>query len=332
MRCRAGVFVLTALAPLWAASAHAEPAGGRELTLAATPMALNPRDESIAVNRRLAYRGGLVITSADDDFGGLSGLVVSADGATALAVSDAGHWVTFGLTYDAGRLTGVGDGRIAPLRDPNGRPLDGGKTLGDAEGLARLADGTYAVSFERRHRVWRYDVAAEGFDARPRTIRTPPALEEATNNAGLEAIAQLPGGDLLAITEGTFDADDNLAGWRISAKNDRPLALRHDRPFNLTDMALLPTGGVLTLERRYSPIGGVGAQMRLIPAAELDGNGPLDGEIVYRSTAGETVDNMEGLAVRRGEDGETLVYAVSDDNFNPLQRTILMMFALDLSE
>jgi hypothetical protein len=38
---------------------------------------------------------------------------------------------------------------------------------------------------------------------------------------------------------------------------------------------------------------------------------------------------MEGVSARRGPNGETLVYVVSDDNFNaPLQRTLLMMFEL----
>jgi hypothetical protein len=41
------------------------------------------------------------------------------------------------------------------------------------------------------------------------------------------------------------------------------------------------------------------------------------------------IDNMEGLSVRKTADGKTLVYAISDDNFNaPLQQTLLMMFEL----
>ena len=35
---------------------------------------------------------------------------------------------------------------------------------------------------------------------------------------------------------------------------------------------------------------------------------------------------MEGIAVRRGAHGETLLYIISDDNYNALQRTVLMMF------
>jgi hypothetical protein len=35
---------------------------------------------------------------------------------------------------------------------------------------------------------------------------------------------------------------------------------------------------------------------------------------------------MEGLAVRRGPRGETLLYVISDDNYWRLQRTLLLMF------
>ena len=34
------------------------------------------------------------------------------------------------------------------------------------------------------------------------------------------------------------------------------------------------------------------------------------------------------LAARTADNGETLVYIVSDNNFNRLQRTLLLMFAL----
>jgi hypothetical protein len=37
---------------------------------------------------------------------------------------------------------------------------------------------------------------------------------------------------------------------------------------------------------------------------------------------------MEGLAVRDGPGGETLITIVSDDNQNRLQRTLLLQFAL----
>jgi hypothetical protein len=40
------------------------------------------------------------------------------------------------------------------------------------------------------------------------------------------------------------------------------------------------------------------------------------------------VDNYEGIDVRAGSDGKNYLYLVSDDNFNPLQNTYLLMFEI----
>jgi hypothetical protein len=43
---------------------------------------------------------------------------------------------------------------------------------------------------------------------------------------------------------------------------------------------------------------------------------------------GYQIDNMEGLAMHRNAQGETILTLVSDDNFSPVQRTLLLQFAL----
>ena len=52
------------------------------------------------------------------------------------------------------------------------------------------------------------------------------------------------------------------------------------------------------------------------------------GREIARLRAPMTVDNFEGIAARPASAGETLVYLLSDNNFNPLQRTLLLMFSL----
>ena len=65
------------------------------------------------------------------------------------------------------------------------------------------------------------------------------------------------------------------------------------------------------------------------PAAGVKAGGIINGEVLADVAMNFNIDNMEGLAVRKGENGETLVYIVSDDNFNrPLQQTLLMLFEL----
>ena len=43
---------------------------------------------------------------------------------------------------------------------------------------------------------------------------------------------------------------------------------------------------------------------------------------------GHQIDNMEGLSVHRAADGALVLTLISDDNFSPLQRTLLLQFTL----
>ena len=55
----------------------------------------------------------------------------------------------------------------------------------------------------------------------------------------------------------------------------------------------------------------------------------MDGEVVVSLAYQDAnIDNMEGLALRRGQNGETLLYMLSDNNYSGRQRTLLLMFEL----
>ena len=76
-------------------------------------------------------------------------------------------------------------------------------------------------------------------------------------------------------------------------------------------------------------MGGVGMELRHVGASELREGARLEGEVLANLSFQDTnIDNMEGIAVRRGPNGETLLYLISDNNFSPLQRTLLLMFEL----
>ena len=53
----------------------------------------------------------------------------------------------------------------------------------------------------------------------------------------------------------------------------------------------------------------------------------LSGTLLAELPARLSIDNMECLSVRV-VDGRTRVYVMSDDNYNPLQRTLLLVFEL----
>ena len=313
---------------LVAATAAAEPLAAEPLAIESRPVPLNQEDRWQTTVGALEYRGGLELSAADPNFGGLSGLEVSADGARLLAVSDRGRWIELGLVYDGdGRLAGVADGAIRAMHGAGGQPLAG--KARDAEDLARLADGRLAVSFERRHRVVLYGARALVSGPVER-LEMPRELAQAPGNGGIEGLTELGSGRLLALTEALKIGGDRVMGWLLSPTGGAAAALFYatTRDFKPTSLATLPGGDVLVLERRYSVLAGAAARLVRIAAGTIVRGALLEGDEIARISAPLTVDNFEGLAVRRDPAGGLLIYLVSDDNFNPLQRTLLLMFRL----
>lgn len=320
--------LLAALAPcLFGCVAIADEAP-RKLTIDARNVAFSTGEDAKSTVGKLVHRGTLRLTSTDREFGGISGLIVSDDGSHFLAITDASHWLTGTLQYRDERLAGVSGGEIGPLIAPDGSILKG--KLGDAEGLAGTLDSDLYVSFEGKHRIWRYPFAREGMRGKPSVVATPAELAGAPPNGGLEGITLLNDGRVLALTESLYDPAGNIRGWVLSADAEpRSLSLKPRSPFAVTDVRQLANGDVLTLERRFSTLGGVGFAMRRIQATALAADDVLDGEVVADVGMNFMIDNMEALSVRKGANGETLVYVASDDNFNtPLQQTLIMMFEL----
>lgn len=271
---------------------------------------------------RLRYRGGLSLSSADERFGGLSGLAVAENGQDFVAVSDVGYWVTGGLLYDqGGNLGGVENVFLEPFKQLNGEPIHwGGEN--DAEALATTAAGDFVIAFERHHRIWRHPRPG----ARPKVLAPPADLREQPYNGGMEAITMLADGRLMALSE-HLESNGGTVGWvQTPSGGWGRFTWKTSGGFRPTGAATLPDGRILVLERRFPP---VGARLRIVPATAIIAGGTADGQEIARLEGSITVDNMEGVAVRREPDGATLIYLVSDDNFNTLQRTLLMMFELD---
>ena len=315
--------LLLILAAVLAASAGA----AEDLVVTARPLTLNPDDPSQERIGALIWRGGLELTSPSEDFGGISGLLISPDGGAMTAVTDRGKLIRARLDYDsAGRLAGLGAVRLEPLTDPDGATLEGKKRQ-DAESLALPDESTLLVSFEHRHRLWRYPLGPEGLTGVPEAFAPAPDLEDLPNNKGIEALAALGGGRLLALTQGR-DAEPEIRAFLLQDGAWTPLSYPKEGAFTPTGAARLPDGDVIVLERRFSLLGGLRARLLRLEAAALRPGAALSGHELARLGPPLTVDNMEGIAARGGPGGETLIYLISDDNFHPLQRTLLLLFEL----
>jgi hypothetical protein len=337
-------FSAALLAAIGAAGSYALQAPGAvaataPLPLKATPIALDRRDPAHMQVGRLRYMGGLVLKSSDKSFGGLSALR-SAPGGRLLSVSDTGNWVSFVTVERDGILVGVRDGVIAPLRDVNGAvPAD--KSLGDAESLEwNPATGDAVVSFEQDHRRQYY----RGIDpARPETlvarawqVTRDPRTAGWPSNSGGEALADIGNGGAVLFSENPQGADGSNDLLVYLPGTTARLGFRPPDDFHPTDAHLLSPGRLLVLERSFSPSKGVAgalvevdiaAAVAAIAAHQTPPEPVLTGIELARFAPPLSIDNMEGLAlVRQGE--RTFVYLVSDDNFNPLQRTLLLKFEL----
>lgn len=284
----------------------------------------------------LVYRGGLALRSQSPLFGGLSGLAIDGRGRRLLAISDAGLWLSALVLYDEdGRPAGLDDVRIGPLLGRDGKPPPGDAER-DAEALTPaapaagggLGDAVY-VGFERRHRIARFPLTADGVGAAGRPIELPTAMRRAPANKGIEALAVLRAGPhkdrLVAMTERVLDDNGHHMGWLFGDGAPKRLALERIGGFDVTGLAALADGGLVVLERRFRWTEGVQMRIRHLRAGEIRPGRRMVGEILVEAGAWHEIDNMEGIAVHE-EDGETVITVVSDDNYNPLQRTLLLQF------
>ena len=315
-------YVAAALVILLGAAAASQIPAGAPVGLTAKPVPLNAEDPAQTRVGRLAFLGGIALSSPDRRFGGLSGMRFVGDGQL-LAISDDGDWLRFRLEERDGRLVGASDLSIGRMVDGDGQPIRG-KANADAEALEIEPDGTILVAFEREHRVAAY--APDG--SPPRIIAFPDRnwLMKLPGNGGIEAMARV--GELrLFLAEETGGADYNL----ILQSRDRAgsygrVRFRPPHDYKPTDAVAIGADRVLILNRRYSPLAGVSAvlmELKIDPA-RLSAAEP---RVVAEMVPPVTVDNMEAIAARQ-QGGRTFIYMASDDNFSPLQRTIVLKFEL----
>ncbi len=284
----------------------------------------------------LEFRGGLELTSNLSAFGGISGLLMP-DHDHLIAITDHGSWLKARLVYDDGRLAGLGEAEMAPLLGANGRPLAALKAH-DAESIARIGDEIF-VGIERVERIVSFAYGKDGFAARGRDIRVPRDFASFDKNASLECLTAPPSGQshagkLVVVTERSLDAAGNHRSFVLdpAAKDGEAdvlrFSVRRSDDFDVTDCTVLPPGDLLILERRFSPARGAAMRLRRLPLASIKDGALVNGPVLIEADLGYQIDNMEGIAVTQNAAGETIVTVVSDDNFSPVQRNLILQFAL----
>jgi len=300
--------------------------GSQQPLVELLPLELDSRNPQQKEFGPLEFLNGFELRSRDSRFGGLSGLTVGTDGRLYF-VSDAGYWVSAWTTLDPdGKLLDLTDWLIQPILSTTGAPVSG--PLRDAEALTRAPDGSFLVAFEQVHRIWRYPPPPATFFSPPVAVPIPAEVSRAPSNGGLEGITVFSDGRLLALTEEFQNPDKTFKGWLIEGKRFSELSYLPSEGFRVTDCATLSNGDVLVLERRYVPPGVLAARLKLVRAEKIQPGSILIGEELIKLQYPLEVDNFEGVAVQEDPRTGTVIYIVSDDNYHPLQRTLLLQFRL----
>jgi hypothetical protein len=256
----------------------------------------------------------------------------ASNGADLVAVTDNGFWLTAKARSQGGHIVALDEAELAPILGASGRPLHRSRYY-DTESLT-IADGVAYIGVERTHDVLRFDFGREGIAARARIVAVPREIKRLPNNRGLEAIGVAPPGHALAgavvaISEssGAGSDDEPTLGVILGGRQPGLFKVARHAGFDITDLAFLPGGDMLLLERWYRPLRGVGMRIRRIAGASLKPGALLDGPYLIEADLGQEIDNMEGLCVHQ-DGSKTVLTLISDDNFSFIQRTVLLEFEL----
>ncbi len=274
---------------------------------------------------KLEFRGGLVVSSKENKFGGISGIYVEHDGSTAILVSDLGYILRADLSYEDGRLASVSIPRMMRA------PLPAAIRHKDLEDIAINADGVLMLALERNSQQIAAVDLRSGKAVTRDLITLPGAAEKLGFNWGIESIGIFPegtmhAGRMIAIGERPeADSSAHIPCWIVGAGT---CSIKVRGRYDVTSARFLPDGDLIILERKFTPDLNIGMRLRRIRRTDIGVGSTMDGEILIEANLAMQIDNMEGLAVHRDVSGATILTLISDDNLNFFQRTLILQFAL----
>lgn len=288
-----------------------------------------PLPEPFELPDRFKWAGGLALTSSDPRLGGVSGLglglVPSANeqGIRMLAVTDSGTLLRGDLVFDTASTIMLQDIHKRELTAERLTDARTGLRARQAESLA-VWDEHLAVGFEANHRV---GIMRRG--TKISNLPVPIALRSLSSKKnGVEALATLPDGSLLAISEGVR-REDGLRAWIYTReqKDWSILVYEWDEGFAPTGADVTPDGRFLVVsERKFVsmreplsnrlmvvPVKDIAAGARLQPQQILDLD-PILGPVA----------NVESVAILPTADpAEFLIVVATDNNYITLLPTMI---------
>ena len=253
-------------------------------------------------------------------FGGLSGIDLSEDGQSFVAIGDNGQVTQGTIRRENGRIVAMDIPAMTGLRRPDGETVRGRDEF-DSEGITLMPGGGFCVSFERRVRVWCY----EDWTGTPSQLAGHADFVDFWVNGGPEALAAGPDGALYTIPENRTGPWHSRWVYRYRDgvwERFGPLAVPGG--FKPVGADIGPDGHFYVLERRVSLVRGFSARVRRF---RIGPEGLAGGETLLETDLG-THDNLEGIAVWRASGGGLRITMISDDNYSRFQETEVVEYAV----
>ncbi len=258
------------------------------------------------------------ISAPNPDFGGLSS--VQASGGFLTLLSDTAAWARIA------RGDGAKEWRGTITVPPTACGINDTAKERDTESITTDPEtGTFWLGFEYRNGVCRVASTEQGGVR----FRALPEMADWPKTGGPEAMTRLSNGAFLIFSErprGNGPVGDMLYVDRDPTDPTAKVTTMRYRPptgYRPVDAAQLPDGRVLVLNRRFQLPFRFSSRLSIIDKPEPKEGKIVGGPILARFD-GETLgENFEGLAI--DDDGESLtLWLVADDNFMPIQRTLLL--------
>lgn len=250
-------------------------------------------------------------------FGGISGMDLSADGESMIAVTDRGTLVQGRIDRGRNGIYGV---TALIAQKLNGAEWLTDSLVVDSEGIVLRADGSFCVSFEGSSLVGCYGSS----DRLPTVLPAHADFGKLFHNSTLEALAMDPKGRLITIPE---DAQKGAAHHTVyrwqQGRWHRWFSFAYRDGFLPVGADFGPDGRLYVLERAAG-VFGFRSRVRSW-RVERD---RADDEQTHLSTPALKHSNLEALSVWRDRQGRIRLTMVSDDNFLPLMRTEIVEYAL----
>jgi len=263
----------------------------------------------------------------------LSDLAWDKDENLLYAISDEGLLYHLQLTVNQDGLQNANVKFAIQLKDKHGKKLKG--KYSDSEGLAIInanngikGDSQLIISFENKPRIAYY--TPQG--AFIKKVRIPKILRKRkyyrSKNKALESVTVHPEYGILTAAEyplkkyhkdyqSVYSSTGKI--WHFPASPATNSAI--------TALEVLPNKDILILERAYKdPLTPIKIYLRRLKIKQCDKQKNCKTQAIasFNGADGWLLDNFEGLAHFK----DNQYFMVSDDNGNPLQKTILILFEI----